>query len=145
MDNEISNTASANAEGAKGVILLVDDDKFLLDMYSMKFQNAGYDVHACLSAEDSLKELREGLKPDVILLDLIMPEYDGFSFLSALAKENLASGSVVIALTNESDDKAKKRAIESGADSVLEKATMIPTEVLHLVEEEIGKLRTHTP
>lgn len=125
----------------KGTILLVDDDKFLLDMYTMKFTNEGYTVHACLSVNDALKTLREGFVPDAILFDLVMPENDGFALLTMLSKEDLSKGAVRIALTNESDDAAKAKATEFGADRLLEKASMIPTEVVHIVGEEIARKR----
>lgn len=125
----------------KGTVLLVDDDKFLLDMYTMKFTNEGYVVHACLSVNDALKTLREGFTPDAILFDLIMPENDGFVLLATLSKENLSKGAVRIALTNESDEAAKAKATELGADRLLEKASMIPTEVVHIIKEEIARRR----
>ena len=120
-------------------VLLVDDDRFLADMYAMKFTAKGYDVHACLSVSDALKVLRDGFKPVVVVFDVLMPEHDGFHFLTSLVTENLRAGAYLIALTNESDDTAQKRLMELGADRVIVKATMIPSEVVNTVEEEIKK------
>ncbi|MDO8522366.1 MAG: response regulator [bacterium] len=120
-------------------ILLVDDDKFLVDMYSMKFTAKGYNVNACLSAADALQVLRDGFLPQAIVFDLVMPEHDGFYFLKALITENLKRGASLIALTNESNDDTKAKITELGADRVIVKATMIPSEVVGTVEEEIVK------
>ncbi|MDP3965739.1 MAG: response regulator [bacterium] len=123
-------------------VLLVDDDKFLLDMYVMKFTAKGYDVHACLSVSDALKTLRGGFKPDAIVFDVIMPEHDGFYFLTTIAAENLRGGAAIIGLTNESGDDAKAKITELGADKTIVKATMIPSEVVNTVEEEIAKRKS---
>lgn len=120
-------------------VLLVDDDKFLLDMYAMKFTAKDYAVHACLSASDALQVLRDGFKPVVIVFDILMPEHDGFYFLTSITTENLRGGSSLIALTNESDDAAQKKLMELGTDRVIVKATMIPSEVVSIVEGEITR------
>ena len=122
---------------SKGTILLVDDDKFLLEMYAMKFTKEGYATQAVLSTADALEVLKAGFKPDVIVLDLLMPERDGFSLLTALAEEHLAPDSVKIALTNQGDDAEKKKAESLGAARYIVKATMIPSEVVATVAAEI--------
>ena len=123
----------------KGKVLLMDDDKFLLDMYSTKFSAAGYGVEACMSGNSALGILRGGFKPDVILFDLTLPELDGFAFLKTLSDEKLASDAVKIALTNQGEDAEKTKATELGADRYIVKASMIPSEVVNTVGEELGK------
>ena len=123
----------------KGIILLVDDDKFLLDMYGMKFSQGGYTVEACLCANEALGILRGGFQPDVLLFDLTMPELDGFTFLKALSDEHLATNSIKIALTNQSDESEKAKALEMGASRYIVKASMIPSEVVNTVGEELAK------
>lgn len=125
----------------KPSVLLVDDDKFLMNMYSMKFTAKGYNVHACLSVADALKALRDGFKPDAIVFDLVMPEHDGFYFLKSLITENLRRGASLIALTNESDDATKTKVTELGADRIVVKASMIPSEVVNTVDGEIMRKR----
>ena len=89
-------TDTSNENPSKGKILLIDDDKFLLDMYSMKFVQQGYEVHASLSVLDALEVLRGGFNPSAILFDVIMPEQDGFALLEALRRENLANDALKI-------------------------------------------------
>ena len=123
----------------KGSVLLVDDDKFLVDMYGMKFTYAGFTVQISLSGKDALDVVRGGFKPDVILFDLTMPEMDGFAFLQGLLDEKLAQGSLKIALTNQSSEEEQKKAQEFGACRYIVKASMIPSEVVNIVQEELAK------
>ena len=64
-------------ETKKRIILIVEDDTFLSDMYQTKFLSAGYDVHIALDGDQCLSKLKEGLRPDVILLDVVMPHMSG--------------------------------------------------------------------
>ncbi len=125
----------------KASILLLDDDNFLLGMYGMKFSQNGYAVESFLSANQALGALRGGLNIDVILFDIMMPELDGFSFLKALYDERLGEGSLKIALTNQSDESEKAKAAELGASCYIIKASMIPSEVVNTVNEELAKHR----
>jgi len=126
----------------KGTILITDDDKFLLDMYCMKFTGAGYSVETCLSAKQALETLRGGFKPDVVLFDLTMPEMDGFTFLKALSDEKLVPSAIKVALTNQSDAAEQMKAAELGANRYIIKASMIPSEVVSAVGEELAKKRS---
>ena len=137
MTNETKTPAQERKQ--QGSILLLDDDKFLVDMYGMKFANAGFLVHTCLSVSDALQMLRGGFPADAVVFDLVMPEHDGFSFLETLRSEKIAPGAVAIALTNQSSDSEKKRLEELGIDRYIVKASMIPSEVVEAVKEEIAK------
>jgi CheY-like chemotaxis protein len=123
----------------KGKVLLLDDDKFLADMYSMKFTRSGYEVNACLSADDAIAAIKKGFEPDAILFDIVMPGQDGFAFLQRITVEHLAEHAVKIALTNQSDDPERQRATQAGADHYIVKASMIPSEVVAAVGEAIAK------
>lgn len=119
--------------------MLVDDDKFLLDMYSMKFSQAGFAVLPCFSAAEALDKLRTGVVPAAVLFDITMPGDDGFTLLQKIREEKLAESAKMIALTNQGADSDKKRAEELGAARYVIKATMIPSEVVAMVQEELGK------
>lgn len=122
---------SENASHLK--VLLLDDDKFLLDMYAMKFSQAGHAVQPCFSVDEALKELRGGFAPDVVVFDLVMPGHDGFDFLQSIRQERLAPKAVLVALTNQSAEEEKKKCMELGTDEYVVKATTIPSEVVSLV------------
>jgi two-component system, OmpR family, response regulator MtrA len=123
----------------KKSILLVDDDKFLLDMYAQKFTKSNWAVEVVCGSEAALKRLREGTAPDVILLDIIMPTIDGIEMLGIMRKEKLASTSTVIMLTNQSQSSDIDKAKDLKVDGYIIKATSIPSEVLEKVEEIYNK------
>ena len=113
-------------------IYLTDDDHFLIDLYALKFKNAGHDVTTFTSGEELLAALRkdEGAPPDALLLDIIMPGMDGFEVLEKLRKEKLAEKTKVIVLTNQGQDSDIEKARASGAAGYIIKASAIPSEVL---------------
>ncbi len=116
-------------------ILLVDDDTFLLDMYSLKFTKAGYEVKSSDSTENALKMLRDGYEPDVMLVDIVMPAMDGLEFVAHVRKEALAKNSAIIMLTNQSASEDVARSKKMNIDGYIVKATTIPSEVLGEVEK----------
>lgn len=123
-------------------IVLVDDDKFLLDMYSMKFEKDGFTVQSYLSVKEALLALRAGFSADAIIFDLTMPGEDGYLLLQALQSEKLGEGAKKIALTNQSTDAERAKAMELGADDFLIKATMIPSEVVAKIRAILGIVTT---
>lgn len=122
-----------NTEGKK-TIMLVDDDKFLLDMYSIKFGQANFNVLASLGSDDALKKLHEGAKPDLILFDMAMPGIDGMEFLEMVQKENLAPQALKIALSNQNEPSDMEKCKSLGCDDYFVKATMTPLELLNKVD-----------
>ncbi len=110
-------------------ILFIDDDKFLLEMYALKFSKNNFEVNTALGAEDGLRLVRGGFVPDILVLDIVMPTMDGLELLGILRKEELIKNSVVIMLTNQglADDIAKAKKLN--VDGYIIKATTIPSEV----------------
>ena len=117
----------------KKKILIVDDDRFLLNMYSLKFEKNGFEVKVAQSAEEAINILKEGFGPAVLLMDLIMPVMDGFEMYEKIKKDNLASGSIAIMLTNQGLVSDINRAKELGVHGYIVKATTIPSEVVEEV------------
>lgn len=113
-------------------VYLVDDDRFLLDLYSVKFKNAGHEVSVFTSGEDLLTALRKTdvAVPDAILLDLVMPGIGGFGALEAMQKERLAAGAKIIILSNQGKDSDIEKAKQLAASGYIIKASAIPSEVL---------------
>jgi CheY-like chemotaxis protein len=116
-------------------ILIIDDDNFLLNMYSMKFSKSGFEVKTASGGYDAINLLKGGYKPDIILLDLVMPIMDGFSIYQSIKKENLSPDSVAIMLTNQGLNSDINKAKELGFDGYIVKATTIPSEVVDEVVE----------
>ncbi|HEV7424119.1 MAG TPA: response regulator, partial [Candidatus Paceibacterota bacterium] len=90
-------------EKEKKKILIVDDDNFLLDMYALKFSQNNFEVHTAEGGAQVIEKLKGGLKPDVLLVDIIMPEMDGFEMLEKINEGNLSPDAVKIILSNKSE------------------------------------------
>lgn len=114
----------------KDSVLIIDDDKFLLDMYTLKFKECGCVVDAASDPAAALEKLRTGKGPDIILLDIIMPGMNGFEFLEAVKKENLAKDTAIIMLSNQGQQEDIDKAMALGAAGYIVKASSIPSEVL---------------
>ena len=110
-------------------LYLVDDDRFLLDMYAVKFKAAGHEVTAFSGGEDLLKALRESPAPDALLVDIVMPGMTGFEILEVIKRESLAPTMKVIVLSNQGQESDIASAKELGADGYIIKASAIPSEV----------------
>lgn len=120
-------------------ILIIDDDSFLLDMYALKFNKSNFDVTFSLGPEMALEKLRSGLKPDIILLDIIMPVMDGFELLEKMKEENLSKDSIKIILSNRGQPSDIARGEALGAAGYIIKASSTPTEVIEKVKSIINK------
>ena len=114
-------------------ILLVEDDTFLVEMYTTKFELEGFEV---VSAEDGKRglELAKKENPDVILLDILMPKMDGFEVLDELKKEAVTKDIPVILLTNLGQQDDIKKGFEKGAVGYLVKAHFMPSEVVDKIK-----------
>lgn len=118
-------------------VLLVDDDKFLVEMYGAKFTAAGFSVQVCLSAKEALEAVKTGYTPDVILFDITMPEMDGLAMIQKMSQEHLADKALKVALTNQNSDAERSKAAEFGAEQYIVKASVIPSEVVAKVTEAL--------
>ncbi len=115
-------------------ILLVEDDPFLLDMYSTKFKEVGFDVSVAQDGETGLAKAKE-VMPDLVLLDVVLPKKDGFEVLKLLKSDSQTAGIPVVLLTNLGLESDVKRGLELGAQSYIIKAHFTPTEVVAKVKE----------
>lgn len=110
-------------------LYLVDDDRFLLDMYAVKFKAAGHEVTAFSGGRDLLVALREQPAPDALLVDIVMPDMTGFEILEAIQKEGLGGEMKKIVLSNQGQESDITQAKAFGADGYIIKASAIPSEV----------------
>lgn len=111
-------------------VLIVDDDKFLLEMYRKKFAESVASVDLAVGPVEALEKLRGGSKVDILILDIIMPNMDGIELLETIRKEKLAPDAVVIMLTNEGSSERIEEAKALGINGYIVKATSIPSEVV---------------
>jgi CheY-like chemotaxis protein len=127
------NEENKNVEKVK--IIIVDDDKFLLSMYALKFKNKGYEVEVALGGEEAINKIKAGCHPDIIISDVIMPKMDGFEFVEKVKSENLAPKAVYVILTNQGQTTDIDKAVKLGVDGYIVKATTIPSEVVDEVAD----------
>ena len=115
-------------------ILIVEDDAPIREMYRVKFANEGFEVQA---AEDGLIALNtlDSFMPDIILLDVMMPNMDGMDFLVELRKREKFNAIKVIILTNIGDTKTATAMLRIGASEYVTKADSTPAEVVESVRK----------
>lgn len=126
-------------------ILLIDDDRFLLDMYAIKFNKSGYEVKTADSTDAGLQLMRGGYVPDIVLCDVVMPGMDGLEMVSILKKENIAPDATIIMLTNQGSADDIARARKLNVDGYIVKATTVPSEVLKEVEDILVSKKPNKP
>jgi CheY-like chemotaxis protein len=119
-------------------VMIVDDDKFLLNMYSIKFTNSKFDVTLAGDGLAAINKLKEGYEPDIILMDVVMPVMDGIEALAAIRAGGLAKRAAIMVLSNQGQPSDIEKAKQYNVDGYIVKATSIPseivTEVLALLE-----------
>ena len=120
-------------------ILIVDDDSFLLDMYALKFSQNNFEVYTAPGGAQAIDQLKGGLKLDVILMDIIMPEMDGFEMLEKINDEKLSENSVKIILSNKGQQSDIDQGKALGASGYIVKANSTPAEVINQVMEILAK------
>ena len=116
-------------------VFIVDDDTFLLDMYSLKFSQSGYTVESALGPEAALEKLKSGYVPEVMLLDVVMPTMNGFELLEKMRAEHFAENTIKIILSNRGQQSDIARGEELGAAGYIVKANSTPAEVVARVED----------
>ena len=104
-------------------ILLVEDDRFLRKAAEVRLRRAGYTVITAADGEEAIATART-MRPDLVLLDLIMPRMQGFEVLRVLRTEPNMNGVPIVVLTNLSQDADRERAMTQGANGYLIKANL---------------------
>ena len=115
-------------------ILLIEDEKLLADMYKEKFEREGFEVVVSLSAEEGF-ELAKKEKPDLIVLDILLPEKNGIFFLEQQMKDPEISHIPVLALSNYDRPETRKRALELGAKEYIIKTNYTPKEIVEKIKK----------
>lgn len=120
----------------KPKILIIEDNTDILDMYQLKFVASGFDVATATDGEKGIVKAVE-FKPDAIMLDLLMPNMDGFQVLQAI-KQNTGLKAKIVVLSNLGLPEQISRAKEMGAAEYLVKASYQPSEVVAKIKSLLG-------
>ena len=114
-------------------ILIIEDDKFLRELIAQKVTKDGFNVSEAVDGEEGIKKIREE-KPDMVLLDLILPGIDGFEVLSLMRQESSLSSIPVIILSNLGQKEDIERGMKLGATDYLVKAHFTPGEIVEKIK-----------
>jgi DNA-binding response OmpR family regulator len=117
-------------------ILLIEDEKFLADLLSRELERAGFDVLTANTGESGLEKMSI-FKPNLVLLDMLLPDGDGFSVLEKKKTNPLIRSIPVIIISNSGQPVEVEKALEYGVKDYLIKAQFDPKEVLDKVKQEL--------
>ncbi|MDD5144679.1 MAG: response regulator [Candidatus Pacebacteria bacterium] len=123
------------ANTKKKTILLVEDDPFLIDIYSTKFLESGFSVEIIKSGDLILPRLEE-ITPDLIVLDIVLPQMDGWEILRRIKSEKRFKDLKVIILSNLGQKEEVEKGMKLGATKYLIKAHFTPSQIA----EEVKKI-----
>lgn len=119
-------------------VLIVEDEQSMQRALKNKLEHAGYAVIAANDGEEAIDALRSS-KPDLVLLDLIMPKLDGISVLRQMKSDDALRGVPVVILTNLSSGDKVAEAMQLGTFDFLVKANYSLDDVLKKVQERLGE------
>lgn len=118
----------------KTKILVVEDEKFLLDLYQIKLIQEGHEVLIAKNGSEGLAMTQDHL-PDLILLDILMPKVDGYEMLKKLKVDKKTKKIPVIIFSNLSQKEEIEKGLKLGANDFIIKTSVTPTELAQKVEE----------
>ncbi len=138
-ETETPTPAPADAPGKHlKRILLVEDDDSLASVYVMRLQAEGFDVRRVANGEDALAAART-YKPDLVVLDVMMPKVSGFDVLDILRNTPETANLKVIMLTALSQESDQERAKSLGADDYLVKSQVVISDVVERIRHHLGE------
>jgi CheY-like chemotaxis protein len=118
----------------KKVVMIVEDDSFVMDIYETKLLEEGYKVIEAINGMEAIKKLEQEGIPNLILLDIVMPYMDGLEFLRKIKTHDKYKNIPVILLTNLSQKEDIELGIGMGANDYLIKSQFTPSEVFEKIE-----------
>lgn len=119
-------------------IAIIEDDPAISQMYRIKFEAEGYTVETAENGVLGLK-LAETMKPDIILLDLMMPQMSGKEMLTKLRATDWGKNIKVVILTNMGEQEAPEGIRDLGVIAFILKADMTPRQVAEIVKKHLGE------
>ena len=118
----------------KASVLIIEDDSYISDMYRIKLESEDFEVIITGDGMAGIKVL-EKRRPDIVLLDVVMPKIDGFNVLKIIKKNPELKEIPIVLLTNLSQKENVEKGFELGADSYIIKAHFTPSEVIEKIKD----------
>jgi DNA-binding response OmpR family regulator len=137
MDSSAAPTVQATPAAHPKRILFVEDDDALAGVYLVRLQAEGFEVKRVANGEDALATAIS-YRPDLVLLDVMMPKVSGFDVLDILRNTPETANLKIIMLTALSQDSDRKRAEALGVDEYLVKSQVVITDVIDRIKHHLG-------
>jgi len=115
-------------------ILLVEDDSFLTDIYTIKLKEAGFSIRTALNRDQCFERIEEEM-PDIVLLDVVLPSVCGIDILKEIKADHKYDKIKVIILSNLGQKEEIEEGIKLGAEKYLIKADNTPSQVVKEIKE----------
>jgi DNA-binding response OmpR family regulator len=119
-------------------ILIIEDDPFLSGMYLKKLKLSGLEVKVAVDGQEGLESIKKD-RPDLVLLDIVLPQMDGYEILKRLKEDKELRTIPVILLTNLGQKEEVEKGMALGAEAYIIKAHFTPTAVVNKVKEVLEK------
>ena len=121
-------------ENSEIKVLIIEDDVYISEMYKIKFESENYKTVITNNGSEVIKIIKKE-KPDIILLDIVMPVMDGFDVLKIIKSDKKFNSIPVVMLTNLSQKESIERVFELGAKGYIVKSHFTPSEVVKKVKD----------
>ena len=115
-------------------ILLIEDDPFLIDIYSTKLKEVGFNVTTAEDGEEAIRKIKDE-SPDLVLLDIVLPTINGWEILRNVRKDKDLGDLKIVVLSNLGEKSEVEKGMKAGATKYLVKAHYTPSEVVREIRE----------
>jgi len=115
-------------------ILLIEDDAFLIDVYTTKLKTEGFDIEVAVDGKEGLRKIKK-LKPDLLLLDIVLPNIDGWGILEEIKKTESLKDLKVIVLSNLAQKEDVEKGLALGATKYLIKSYYTPSQIVEEIKQ----------
>lgn len=117
----------------KGKILIVEDDRYISKMYQLKLSLEGYDVQVAENGKQGVDKVKEFM-PDIMLLDILMPELDGFEVLKIVKADDATKNIPVLIMSNLGQEDHVEKGMKLGAIGYVVKSQYTPSKVVEKIK-----------
>lgn len=122
---------------SKGKILIVEDDRYISKMYQLKLSLEGYTVEVAENGREGVDKIK-AFGPEIILLDILMPELDGFEVLKIVKAEEATKNIPILIMSNLGQEDHIQKGMEMGAIGYIVKSQFTPSKVVEKIKEVLG-------
>lgn len=123
---------------SKGKILIIEDDRYISKMYQLKLSLEGYEVQVAENGKQGVDKIKE-MMPNIILLDILMPELDGFEVLKIAKSDEATKNIPVLIMSNLGQEDHIQKGMQMGAIGYIVKSQYTPSKVVEKIKETLEK------